>query len=80
MLFDEYQKGFVSVFTTSGTARGVTIKGLKYEIDHAYLPHNRPLGISNEFTGKEAEITAHSGTVIAVFESQGILPEREETK
>ncbi len=80
LAFSSQHSGYISLLPWGTLKANITIKGLKYEIDRTDLPHNRPLGISNEFTGKEAEITAHSGTVIAVFESQGILPEREETK
>lgn len=74
--FDKNSSGYISLLPFGCDKADVTIKGLKYELDKAELPHNRPLGISNEFLGKEAEISVNSGTVIAVWESTAIMPER----
>lgn len=80
LVFSGEHSGYISLLPWGTKNAQVTLKGLKYELDRTPLPHNRPLGISNEFTGRQAAITAHSGTVIAVYENQGILPEREETE
>ena len=62
------QKGkYVSVFSYSPQSNGVTIKGLKYEVSDISFAYDNPLGVSNEFTGKCAEITFGSGTLMLIF-------------
>ena len=45
-------------------AQGVTLKGLKYELTDALITNSFPVGVSNEFIGKEAEITVRDGTLL----------------
>ncbi|MBR6634937.1 MAG: thiamine diphosphokinase, partial [Clostridia bacterium] len=78
LIFSKENSGYISVIPWGSESCTVTLKGLKYELDRAPLPCDRPLGISNEFTGKAAEITVHEGTAIIIIESSGILPESEE--
>lgn len=78
--FSSRHSGYISLLPWGAKEAEASIKGLKYELERAPLPHNRPLGISNEFTGAHAEITAYDDTVIIVFENQKLLPEREESK
>ena len=59
-------EGFVSVFCAGGTARGVTLEGLKYPLDHAELTSDFPLGVSNEFVGLPARISVEEGSLLAV--------------
>lgn len=59
------KSGRVSVFSPDVT-EGVTIKGLKYEVEDVTLTNAFALGVSNEFAGKEAEISAKKG-VLTVF-------------
>ncbi len=66
--FSENAKGYVSVFALSGIAKGVTIKGLLYELNNAELTPSFPLGVSNEFTGKESEISITDGVLTIIFE------------
>jgi len=56
--------GYVSVFAFGGPAEGVTLRGLKYELRSATLFPDVPLGVSNEFTGAEAEIRVETGTLL----------------
>lgn len=77
LVFDENASGYISLLPFGSESAGVTLKGLKYELDACNLPCDRPLGISNEFTGKSAKITVYSGAVVAVWENTCILPERE---
>ncbi len=74
--FDEKASGYISLLPFSCEKADVTLKGLRYEAYRTPLPNDRPLGISNEFTGKKAQITVHCGTVIAVWENTSIIPER----
>ena len=57
------ESGRVSVFSPD-TTEGVTIKGLKYTADGITLTNKTALGVSNEFIGKDAEISAEKGTLI----------------
>ena len=79
LTFSKENSGYISLIPWGSESCTVTLKGLKYELESAPLPSDRPLGISNEFTGKAAEITVHDGTAVIIIESSGILPEREET-
>ena len=76
--FDKNASGYISILPWGCESCTLTLRGLKYELDRAPLPCDRPLGISNEFTGKAAEITVHNGTAVIIIESPDILPEREE--
>lgn len=76
--FDKNASGYISILPWGCESCTLTLRGLKYELDRAPLPCDRPLGISNEFTGKVAEITVHDGTAVIIIESPDILPEREE--
>lgn len=55
--------GRVSVFSPDVT-EGVTIKGLKYTADDVTLTNRVALGVSNEFVGESAEISAKKGVLI----------------
>ncbi len=61
--------GTVSVFAYGGTAV-VTETGLLYRLDRAALTDEKPLGVSNEFTGGRAELVIHSGTAIAMWSAE----------
>lgn len=62
------EKGTVfSVFSLSDNCRGVSIKNAKYEIENESLSNRFPLGVSNEFTGGNTEISVKDG-VILIFE------------
>ena len=68
--FDESYKGMISIFAASSTASGVTLKGLKYELDHATLSHCVPLGTSNEFLGKPCSISVEEGVLLIMWQKQ----------
>ena len=62
------RSGFVSVFAHSDVCTGVSIKGLMYEISDTELKNDFALGVSNEFIGKETEISVESGTLCIYYE------------
>lgn len=65
--FTSEAKGFVSVFSHSDLSLDVNESGLKYSLSNAVLKNTEPLGVSNEFTGKESCISVRDGTLIIVY-------------
>lgn len=59
--------GYVSVFSLSDISEGVSLKNLKYELENYTLKSNFPLGVSNEFIGRTAEISVKNGTVLIYY-------------
>jgi len=64
---DSNCSGYVSVFSASDRSTGVTIKGLKYDLDNAILTRINPIGVSNEFIGTNSMIVVRNGTLIVVY-------------
>ncbi len=62
--------GRVSVFAATEKASGVTLKGLQYELNDAELSNSFPLGVSNSFKEKKAEISVKSGTIVVISENK----------
>ncbi len=59
--------GYVSVFSLSDSSQGVTLRGLKYGLENHTLTSAFPLGVSNEFTEKTAEISVENGTLAVYY-------------
>ena len=55
-----------SVFAIGGEARGVSIKGAKYEAENVTLSPAFPLGVSNEFTDTDAHISILDGVLLVI--------------
>lgn len=68
MTFGADRAGFFSLFAHTDTCKGVSIRGMKYELEEAELSNRFPLGVSNEFSGKESTVTVKEGIAIAVFD------------
>jgi len=66
--FGPEHSGFLSVFAHTDHCTGVTLKGLKYELDDAKLTNRFPLGVSNEFLACPASVTIGEGIAILVYE------------
>lgn len=64
--FSSLQRGLLSLFAYGG-ACNVVLSGLKYEFEGLLTPAF-PLGISNEFIGKNALVEVKEGMLLAVFE------------
>jgi hypothetical protein len=60
-------KGYISVFSLCDESVGVTIKGLKYNVQNINLRLDTPMGVSNEFTGTEAEISVKNGRLLVIY-------------
>ena len=67
LVFDRIDGGYVSVFSWSERSVGVYLKNLKYELHDALLTNDFPLGVRNEFIGKESSILVRSGTLLVNF-------------
>lgn len=65
--FPAHQKGTISVFAHSETAKGVYEKGLKYTLSDATLKNTYPLGVSNEFQGVKSSVSVTKGTLIIIY-------------
>lgn len=61
-------KGTLSLFSMVEESKGVTIHGMKYELEHASVRNDFPIGISNEFIGQEAEILVEDGTLVCMLQ------------
>jgi len=61
-------EGLLSVFCLGESAKGVSISGMKYNLEHATLTNDFPIGISNEFTGDEAVISVECGELLCVIQ------------
>jgi len=69
--FPPSMSGYLSVFCNSGTAEGVALTGLKYPLDNYTLTGTFPLGVSNQFLGQQAQVSARTGSLILVWEDRG---------
>lgn len=69
--FPSSMSGYLSVFCNSGTAEGVTLSGLKYPLDRYTLSGSFPLGVSNQFLGTEAAVSAETGSLLLIWEDKG---------
>ena len=65
--FGSSSAGFMSVFSLSDVSKGVTEKGLKYTLENAELTNTFPLGVSNEFIGKDASVRVDDGILLVIY-------------
>jgi len=70
ILFPTGMKGNISVFPWGGDARGVTIRGLHYPLEDGCLETGFPLGVSNHFKGREAEISVRDGSLLLIWDRE----------
>ena len=74
--FPTEAEGILSLFCLGADAKGVTIRGLHYELEDGTLTPGFPLGVSNHFTGKKATVEVKDGSVLALWDRKNGLPER----
>lgn len=68
--FDARESGRISVFALGGTAEGVTIRGLSYEVENFDVTCTDHIGVSNAFIGKAAEISVRKGDLLVVWQTR----------
>lgn len=59
-------EGYFSLFCLGKEAKGVTIRGMKYELTDFVMTNDFPIGVSNEFIGKEATISVEDGELVGI--------------
>lgn len=73
-IFPSADDGILSVFCMGADATGVSIRGLKYELENGTLDAAFPLGVSNHFVGKEAQISVENGQLLMMWDVKNGLP------
>ena len=68
LTFPETAEGDISLFCLGEAARGVTITGLKYELEKGTLEPGFPLGVSNHFIGRPGKISVEKGSLLVIFD------------
>ena len=65
--FRENMEGYLSLFSLCERSEGVTIQGFKYELENAVITNDFPIGISNEFIGKQGSISVENGELCCMI-------------
>ena len=73
MEFQAQFDGYLSVFCMGADAKGVKIRGLHYETENAVFTAGFPLGVSNRFVGKKAEVSVEEGSLLLIWERKNGL-------
>ncbi len=68
--FSRESQGMFSVFSLSEKSTGVSETGVKYTLDHAEMTNGFPIGVSNEWIGKSAEISVRDGVLLLIYSDQ----------
>ena len=59
------------MFCLGADAQGVNIRGLYYPLTDGTLTAGFPLGVSNHFTGQEAEVSVREGSLLLLWDRPG---------
>ena len=65
--FKKGLEGYLSLFSLVEKSNGVSIKGMKYELEDAVVSNEFPVGISNEFINEEATISVEDGCLVCMI-------------
>ena len=68
LAFSQENRGRISIFSAGETAEGVTLRGLRYPLEDARLTNDFPLGVSNAFTGRPAEVMVVRGRLLVIWQ------------
>lgn len=68
LTFKSGTRGRLSLFAVKGEAVGVNIKGAKYNAENIKVTPDFPIGVSNSFTEKSAEISVKKGYLLICFQ------------
>ena len=66
--FPDSERGTLSLFCLSGEARGVTLRGLKYNMERGMIRSDFPIGVSNSFVGQAASVEVEEGSAMLLDE------------
>jgi thiamine pyrophosphokinase len=69
--------GILSIFCLGADAEGVSLSGLKYNLENAALTAGFPLGVSNHFTTQEAKISVENGSLLLIYDRENGFPTRQ---
>ena len=75
LAFPPCPQGDISVFCIGQDARGVSIRGLYYELTDGVLSSGFPLGVSNHFAGRPAVISVEDGALLVLWRREAGFPE-----
>ena len=70
-------EGILSVFCMGEPATGVTIRGMKYQLEDGTLTADFPLGVSNHFAGRNSEISVKNGKLLMIWDAKNPFPNLE---
>ena len=70
--FSKECRGYLSVLSASNKCMGVWEQGLKYELENAILTNQYPLGVSNEFMGKDSFVSVEEGMLFLSMEKSNL--------
>ena len=69
--------GILSLFCLGSDIPDLSIRGLKYPLEHGQLSASFPLAVSNAFEGTEASVTLGSGLLLCMWDRKNGLCTRE---
>lgn len=72
--FSSEAEGILSIFCLGADAKGVCLRGLQYPLEDGMLTSSFPLGVSNHFTGKPAEISVAEGSLLVMWDRKNGFP------
>ena len=64
---DKNYKGYITILSLTNESKGVTLKNLKYELNDYNMTNKFPLGIDNEFIGKESFVEVKNGEILLIY-------------
>lgn len=74
--FPASSTGIFSVFCMGADAKGVTIRGGKYNAENVTLSAGFPLGVSNHFEGREVTVSVEEGSLLILWDTANGFPVR----